>query len=194
MLTKARFMSNKKIVIGISGASGSILGIKLLEFLKKSGDETHLIMTDTAKHILEHETDYKVEDVEKLATYKYNNNDFFSVVASGSFKADAMVIIPCSMKTMAGIANGFSDNLLLRTADVFLKERRKLILVPREMPFSSIHTENLDKLSKAGTIIIPAMITLYSKPKNIDEMLNHIVGKVLDILEIKNNIYKRWKS
>jgi flavin prenyltransferase len=184
----------KKILVGISGASCSILGVKLLEFLKKEGYETHLIITETAEKILEHETDYKIDDVKKLASKYHNNNDFFSSVASGSFKADAMIIVPCSMKTVAGIASGFTDNLLLRTADVFLKERRKLIVVPRETPLSSIHTENLDKISKAGVIVLPAVLTLYSRPKTIDDMLNHILGKILDVLGIENSVYKRWEG
>jgi len=185
-------MSGKKIIVGISGASGSVLGITLLKHLKEAGHETHLIMTDNAKKIIEHETNYIVEDVENSASHVYDNTDFFAPIASGSFKADAMVIIPCSMKTLAGIANGFSDSLLLRVADVFLKERRKLVIVPRETPLSIIHTENMHKVSAAGAVILPAMMTFYSKPKTVDEMVCHIVGKVLDVLDIENKVYKRW--
>jgi flavin prenyltransferase len=188
------FMSSRRIVIGIAGASGSIIGIRLLEELKKHDVETHLVITDSAKLILEHETGHSAGDVEKLASHAYDNKDFFAPIASGSFKADAMVIVPCSMKTVAGIANGFSENLLLRAADVFLKERKKLILVPRETPLSPIHVENIYKTSQAGAIILPAMISLYSKPESIDDLVNHIVGKILDMLGIDNDVYKRWKQ
>lgn len=182
----------RKIIIGISGASGSILGISLLQELKGKA-ETHLIITETAQKILEHETGFTVKQVEKLATKSYSNSDFFASIASGSFKTDGMAIIPCSMKTLAGIASGFSDNLLLRTADVTLKERRKLILVARETPLSYIHLKNMKTLSKAGAIILPPMMSFYSKPKTIDDMVNHVVGKTLDLLGFENTLYKRWK-
>ena len=181
----------KKIIVGISGASGSVLGIRLLKELKGKA-ETHLIITETAQRILEHETGLKVKQAERLATKSYKNSDFFASVASGSFKTDGMVIIPCSMKTLAGIASGFSDNLLLRTADVCLKERRKLILVARETPLSYIHIKNMETASNAGAIILPPVLSFYSKPKTIDDMANHIVGKVMDVLGIEVS-YKRWE-
>jgi 4-hydroxy-3-polyprenylbenzoate decarboxylase len=180
----------KKIVIGISGASGSILGIKLLQALKGKA-ETHLIITETAEKILEHETGFTVKQVEKLATKTYKNSDFFAPVASGSFMTDGMAIIPCSMKTLAGIASGFSDNLLLRAADVCLKERRRLILVARETPLSHIHIKNMEAASNAGAIILPPVLSFYSKPKTVDDMANHIVGKTLDMLGFEGE-YKRW--
>ncbi|MCJ7816298.1 MAG: UbiX family flavin prenyltransferase [Candidatus Aenigmarchaeota archaeon] len=182
----------KKIIAGISGASGSILGIRLLQELKGKA-ETHLIITDAAKKILEYETGFTVKQVEKLATKSYSNSDFFAPAASGSFKTDGMVIIPCSMKTLAGIASGFSDNLLLRCADVTLKERRKLVLVARETPLSYIHVKNMETVSQSGAIILPPVLSFYSKPKSIDDMVNHIVGKTLDMLGFENTLYKRWK-
>ena len=182
-----------KLVIGMSGASGSILGIKLLESLKKAGVETHLIITDTAKKILEHETGRKVKDVENLASRVWDNSDLFASVASGSFKTDGMIIIPCSMKTLAGVASGYSDNLLLRTADVCLKERRKLVLVARETPFSTIHLENMARVSRAGGIVLPPVLSFYSRPKTIDDLTSHIVGKVLDLFGIEHKLLKRWK-
>jgi 4-hydroxy-3-polyprenylbenzoate decarboxylase len=182
----------KKIIAGISGASGSILGIRLLQELKGKA-ETHLIITDTAKKILEHETGFTIKQVEKLATKSYSNSDFFAPAASGSFKTEGMVIIPCSMKTLAGIASGFSDNLLLRCADVTLKERRKLVLVARETPLSYIHVKNMETVSQSGAIILPPVLSFYSKPKSIDDMVNHIVGKTLDMLGFENTLYKRWK-
>jgi len=182
----------KKIIVGISGASGSVLGVRLLQELKGKA-ETHLIITETAQKILEHETGFNIKQVEKLATKSYSNSDFFASIASGSFKTEGMVIIPCSMKTLAGIASGFSDNLLLRCADVCLKERRKLVLVARETPLSYIHIKNMKTASKAGAIILPPVLSFYSKPKTIDDMVNHIVGKVLDILGFENSLYKRWE-
>ncbi len=181
-----------KLIVGISGASGSILGIRLLEHLKKSGIETHLIMTEPAQKILEHETDYKVSEVKKLATKVYDNKDMFSAVASGTFRTDGMVIIPCSMKTLAGVANGFSENLLLRAADVCLKEKRKLVLVPRETPLSHIHIDNMHRVSRAGGIILPPVLSFYQKPKNLNDIVNQILGKILDMFGVKNKILKRW--
>lgn len=182
----------EKLIVGISGSSGSILGIRFLEVLKKMGIETHLIITETAKKLIEYETKYKVKDVEKLASKVYDNSDFFAKIASGSFQTNGMVVIPCSMKTLGGIASGYSDNLLLRAADVCLKERRNLVLVTRETPLSLIHIENMRKVSLAGGVILPPVMTLYSKPKRIEEMVDHIIGKVLDSLGIENKIYKRW--
>jgi 4-hydroxy-3-polyprenylbenzoate decarboxylase len=181
----------KKIIVGISGASGSILGIRLLQELKGKA-EIHLIITETAQKILEHETGFTVKQVEKLASKSYNNSDFFASVASGSFKTDGMTIIPCSMKTLAGIASGFSDNLLLRCADVCLKERRKLVLVARETPLSYIHVKNMETVSQSGAIILPPMLSFYSKPRSIDDMVDHIVGKVMDQLGFEST-YKRWE-
>ena len=182
----------RKIIVGISGSSCSILGIRFLEVLKKMGIETHLIITETAKKLIEHETSYRTEDVEKLASKIYNNNDLFAPVASGSFRTLGMVVIPCSMKTLGGIASGYSDNLLLRAADVCLKERRRLVLVTRETPLSHIHIENMRKVTLAGGVILPPVMTLYSRPKKIGEMVDHLIGKVLDSLGIENKIYKRW--
>jgi 4-hydroxy-3-polyprenylbenzoate decarboxylase len=182
----------KRLVIGISGASGALLGIKLLEFLNGTEYETHLIVTSTAEKIIPQETEYKVEDVRKLATKVYDNSDFFAPIASGSFKIEGMVVIPCSMKTLGGIASGFSDNLLLRTSDVCLKERRKLVLVARETPLSLIHIKNMSKATKAGAVVLPPMLSFYSKPKSIEDMVNYIIGKVLDVLGIENELYERW--
>ncbi len=182
----------EKLIVGISGSSGSILGVRFLEVLKKMEFETHLIITETAKKLIEHETSYNVKDVEKLASKVYDNMDLFASIASGSFKTKGMVVIPCSMKTLGGIASGYSDNLLLRAADVCLKERRKLVLVTRETPLSAIHIENMRKVSLAGGVILPPVLTMYSKPKTIEEMVDHIIGKVLDSLGVENKVYKRW--
>ncbi len=183
-----------KLVVGMSGASGSILCIRLLECLKRAKVETHLIMTETARKIMEHETGCTVSQVKKLATKAYDNKDFFSAVASGTFRTDGMIVVPCSMKTLAGIASGFSENLLLRAADVCLKEKRKLVLIPREAPLGTIHIENMLRVSRAGGIILPPMMGFYQKPKNLNDMVNQILGKVLDIFGIENSMLKRWKQ
>ncbi len=183
----------KRIIVAVSGASGSILGIRLLEELKKLGVETHLIVSEPAMKIMGHETGKSMSDLKKLAKKTHGNSDFFAPVASGSFRTDGMVIIPCSMKTLAGVASGFSDNLILRAADVCLKERRRLVLVTREMPLSSIHTENMARVSRAGGIILPPVLSFYSKPKDINDLVNHVVGRVLDCLGLENNIYQRWE-
>ena len=180
-----------KIVIGITGASGVVLGARLVELLKGTV-ETHVIVSNAAKKILEHETTFSLSGIEKDADNVYSENDMFASVASGSFKTDGMVVIPCSMKSLSNIANGFSDNLLTRAADVCLKERRKLILVTRETPLSTIHIENMLKVSNAGGIVMPPNVSYYSKPKSIKDMENHILGKVLDLLGIDNKLYKRW--
>jgi len=182
---------SRKIIIGISGSSGAILGIRALEILKKMKMETHLVITDTAKKVIEEETDYKAESVEKLASCVHDINDFFAPIASGSFRTDGMVVIPCSMKTLAGIANGYSDNLLLRAADVMLKEKRRLVLVAREMPLSLIHIKNMEMATLAGAVVIPPVLTFYSKPKGIEDMINHVLGKVFDQFGIEYE-YKRW--
>ncbi len=183
----------RKITVAMSGASGSVLAVRLLEELKKMGIKTYLIVSEPAGQILEHETGKTVKDLRNLATKTYDNKDFFASVASGSFRTDGMVIIPCSMKTLAGVASGYSDNLMLRAADVCLKERRKLVLVTREMPLSQIHTENMARVSSAGGIILPPVMTFYSGPKDINGHVNHVIGKVLDSLGIGNDMFKRWK-
>jgi 4-hydroxy-3-polyprenylbenzoate decarboxylase len=191
---RGQLSMGKILVVGISGSSGALLGIKLLEFLWTINYEPYLIITSTAEKIIEEETKYEVEEVKKLASKVYDNSDLFAPTASGSFKTEGMVIIPCSMKTMAGIASGYSDNLLLRSADVCLKERRKLVLVPRETPLSLIHIENMARVTKAGAVVLPPVLSFYSKPKNIDDMVNYILGRVLDMMGIENKLYERWKG
>ena len=192
--TTGQWSMPKRIIVGISGSSGPILGIRLLEELKGLGYETHLIISETAEKILEHETDRTVEDVKSLASHVHGNKDFFAPISSGSFKTDGMVVVPCSMKTLAGIASGYSDNLLLRAADVCLKERRRLVLVTRETPLSGIHIENMLRVTRAGGTILPPVISLYNRPQSIEEMVDHILGKVLDALDIENDVYERWGS
>ncbi|MEM1538601.1 MAG: UbiX family flavin prenyltransferase [Candidatus Nezhaarchaeales archaeon] len=181
-----------RIVVGISGASGIIYGVRLLQALKELNVEVHLTMTNLAVKIAKLEEDIDREDIVKLAAYYYDVDDLTAPIASGSFTHDGMVIAPCSMKTLAGIANGYADNLLLRAADVTLKEGRKLILVPRETPLSVIHLRNMLTLAEAGVIILPAMPAFYGRPKSIKDLVDYVVGRVLDQLKIRHKLYERW--
>jgi 4-hydroxy-3-polyprenylbenzoate decarboxylase len=182
-----------KILLSMGGASGSIYGIHLLEELKKAGFETHLIISDGAKKIIEHETNYKFSNIKKKADFYYENNDMFVGPASGTFQLDAMIVCPCSMKTLSAIANGYGDNLTSRSAMCQLKEERKLILVIRETPLDFPGIKNMEKAKLAGATILPAMPGFYHKPKKIDDLVDFIVGKILDQLGIKNFLFKRWK-
>jgi len=181
------------IVIAITGASGVIYGIRLLEALKELKIENSLIISDAAKTVINSETDYKIEDIIDLADNYYDFNDLTASVNSGSFKADGLVIVPCSMKTLSSIANGYGANTITRVADVSLKERRPTIIVPRETPLRSIHLQNMLTLSQEGAIILPAMPGFYSNPKTLEDQIDFIVGKILDSLKIENNLFKRWE-
>lgn len=185
-------MDKKRLVVAMTGASGSVLALELLRKLRAVPDwETHLIMSRGAKLTATHELSYGDKELLNLADIIYNNDDVGAAVASGSFRAAAMVVIPCSMKTAAGINIGYSDNLILRAADVTLKEGRPLILVPRETPLSPVHLRNLHELSLMGAAIIPPMMTFYNGPESISDMVNHLIGKILDRLGIAAD-YKRW--
>lgn len=182
----------KKIIIGISGASGAPLGVKMLKILKKMKNvQTHLVISDGAKQTLKYE--YK-KSIKSLANFYYKNDDLASSISSGTFKNDGMIIIPCSMKTLSALANGFSQNLLLRAGDVCMKEKRKLVIVPRESPLSTIHLENLTKLSKMQNVsIVPPVLSYYNDLKSIDDMQIHIIGKILSFFDIDLKEFKRWK-
>jgi flavin prenyltransferase len=184
----------KKVLVAMGGASGSIYGIKLLEILKKSNVETHLIISNGAKKIIEYETKYSHNDVLVSADFTYENDDLFAGPASGSFSLDEMVICPCSMKTLSAVANGYGDTLTTRAACCVLKESKTLILVPRETPIDLTGLKNMVKAKEAGAIILPAMPGFYHKPKSIDEVVNFIVGKILNQLEIKHHLYQSWGS
>ena len=182
----------KRILVGISGASGAPIAIRLLKRLKENQDvETHLIMSDSACLTIEQETEYSVQQVQSLADVVYDIKKIGARPASGSFQIDEMIIVPCSMKTVAGIAGGYSDNLLLRSADVMLKEGRPLFLVARESPLSPIHLRNLQELGMIGVRIIPPMVSYYQGYKTIEEWTNHFVERLLDKMEIQNNV-KAW--
>jgi len=183
-----------RLIVAITGASGVIYGKRLLKVLREKNVETHLIISKAAKKVIKHELGTTKEDLEKLAEHVYDVDDWSSPVVSGSFKTDGMIIIPCSMKTLAGIAHGYSDNLILRAADVTLKEKRRLILVPRETPLNVVHLRNMLELAEQGVVIVPAMPAYYHKPKGIGDLVDFVVGKVLDLLGIDHTLYKRWRG
>ncbi|WP_323796345.1 UbiX family flavin prenyltransferase [Nisaea sp.] len=187
-----------KLIIGISGASGVIYGIRLLEMLRALPDErkieTHLIMSRAAEITLAHETNLKVRDVEKLADVVHANKDIGAAVASGSFRTMGMIIAPCSMKSLAEIATGVTDTLLSRAADVILKERRRLVCMVRETPLHSGHLRNMLALSDMGAIIAPPVPAFYAKPESIADMVDHSVGRVLDLFDIDSGTVRRWKE
>ena len=182
-----------KVLLSIGGASGSIYGIRLLEELIKSKVDLHLIITEGAKKILEHETKYKYKELKKLVNYYYDNNDMFAGPASGSFTLDAMIVAPCSMKTLSAIANGYGNTLTSRAASCFLKENKNLILVIRETPLDLPGIKNMLSAKQAGATILPAMPGFYHKPQKLDDLIDFIVGKILDQLHIKHTLFKRWK-
>jgi flavin prenyltransferase len=182
----------KKIVVGISGASGAIYGVRILEALKECGVETHLILSSWAEKTIKIETPYSIDEVKALASYVHSSSNQAAIISSGSFLTDGMIIAPCSMKTLASVSYGLADNLLSRAADVILKERRKLVIVPREAPLSQIHLENMLRLTKMGSVILPPMPAFYNKPETIDDIINHTVARVLDQFGIDNNLTTRW--
>ncbi len=194
MIKKFNLKSDKMIIVAITGASGVAYGLKVLESLKKCGKETGLVVTEPAKLILDYELGIQLEDLKNIATYYYDSKDLTASINSGSCLFESMVIVPCTMKTLSAIANGYADNAVTRAADVSLKERRKLILVPRETPLRSVHLENMLKISKEGGVILPAMPGFYHKPKNLDDITNFIAGKVLDVLEIDHELFNRWSG
>lgn len=179
------------MLVAITGASGVHLAIRLLEILKEKEVETELIISKNAEKIITIETDYKISDIRRLAYKNYDVDDLLAPPASGSYKLDTMIIIPCSMKSLSAISNGYANNLITRAADVVIKEKRKLILVVRETPFSAIHLENMVKLAKLGVIIFPPIPSYYIKPKDIDELIEFTIGRILDQIGIESDI-KRW--
>ncbi len=181
-----------KIIVGISGATGIIYGVRLLEALRELSVETYLVMSRWAIENLALETDYSLDQVIQLADRFYENSQMGAAIASGSFKTDGMVVIPCSMKSLAAIAVGYADNLLNRAADVSIKEGRKLILAPRETPFNAIHLENMLKLARMGVVIMPPIPSFYHKPEGILDIVDHHTGRILDRLNLDNQLVKRW--
>jgi len=181
-----------RLIVGITGATGTIFGVRLLQMLHGSGVETHMVMSKWAARTLIHETQHTVEDVQDLATHNYPLGDQGAAISSGSFVTLGMVVVPCSMRTLAAIANGLADNLIHRAADVILKERRKLVLVVRESPLHDIHLENMLKLSRMGVMILPPVPAFYNHPQNLDDMINHVTMRVLDQFDIHLDVMNRW--
>jgi 4-hydroxy-3-polyprenylbenzoate decarboxylase len=182
----------KRIVIGISGASGVIYGIKMLSLLQEKDFQTHLIISESGRQNIEIETSYKGDDVSAMADYTYDNRDVGAALASGSYLTEGMVVVPCTIKTLSGIANSYTNNLLVRAADVTLKEKRKLVLVVRETPLHMGHLSLMMKAAKMGAHILPPIPSFYHQPKSIDDIIHQTIGKIFDYLGIEHDLFTRW--
>ena len=197
LTTYPKIIYMKRLIVGISGASGTIYAIRLLEILRDLPDiETHLVMSNAAGITMGLETEYQPDQVAALADVTHRFRDIAAPISSGSFKTDGMIILPCSMKTLAGIAYSFSDNLLLRAADVVLKDRRRLVLVPRETPLHLGHLRMMVQVTEMGAIVVPPMPAFYHRPKTIDDIVNQTVNRVLDLLDIElpQDLFTRWQG
>jgi 4-hydroxy-3-polyprenylbenzoate decarboxylase len=183
---------SRRLIVGMTGASGGALGVRLLELLAQEPVEVHLVVSEAGARVLAHETGRDVASLAPLVAAVHGNGDLFAPIASGSFAVDGMVVVPCSMGSLAAIAAGTADRLLLRAADVCLKERRRLVLVTRETPLSLIHLENMRRVTLAGAIVMPPVVTLYTRPAGIADVVDQIVGKILDLLGIDNQVLRRW--
>lgn len=184
----------KRLTVGISGASGIIYGIRMLEVLKNTDIETHLVISAAAEMTCNLETDKTLDYVINLANYVYNIKNIGAAIASGSFETLGMVVSPCSIKTLSGIANSYNNNLLVRAADVTLKEKRKLLLMVRETPFHKGHLNLMSRVTDVGAIVMPPVPAFYKKPKTLNDIINHCVGRMLDHFSIKTDIFKRWST
>ena len=184
----------KRLIVGISGASGAIYGIRMLEALQRAKVESHLVISEPAQKIIPLETDYEVTGVEASANHVYPIDDVGAAIASGSFKTDGMVIIPCSMKSLSAVANSYNDNLLVRAADVTLKERRRLVMVVRETPLHKGHLRLMLSAADMGAVIYPPVPAFYIMPQSIDDLVNHAVGKILDLFDIEHSLLNRWQG
>ncbi|BBB92325.1 MAG TPA: flavin prenyltransferase UbiX [Methylomusa anaerophila] len=180
-----------RIAVGVTGASGAVYGYNLILLLSRLGIEVHTVYTQMGEKVLEYECGVTIKEISKHAKV-YANDDLFASLASGSFKTDGMVIVPCSMHTLGALANASGGNLLTRSADVTLKEGRKLIVVPRETPVTAIHLENMLKLARGGAVILPASPAFYHKPKTLDDMVNFMLGKIMDVIGIEHRLFRRW--
>ncbi len=185
-------LTNQHLIVGISGSSGVIYGVRLLQALQDTDVTTHLVMTKPAEMTLAYETDLKAADVRALADVSYPISDVGAALASGSFRTMGMVIVPCSMKTLAEIATGMTGNLLSRAADVTLKERRRLVLMARETPLHQVHLKNMLTVTEMGGVIAPPVPAFYAKPANLEEMVDHSIGRALDLFDIENDLTRRW--
>jgi len=181
------------LIVGITGASGAMYGIRLLEVLSTSKEvETHLIISEAGEKMIRHETDWQPEKVRALADVCHDVNDIGAELSSGSFKRDGMVIAPCSMKTLSALANSYADNLISRSADTTLKERKRLVLLVRETPLHLGHLRNMVKLTEMGAVVFPPVPAFYNKPQTIQDLIDHTIGRVLDMFDIEHNLFARW--
>ncbi len=184
----------KRIILAITGASGAILGIRALELLKEAGVETHLVISRAARQTITGETEWAVSDVERLANFVYDPQDTGARLASGSFSADSMLVAPCSIKTLSGIANSYTDNLIVRAADVCLKEGRCLVLAVRETPLHPGHLRLMQIAAEAGAVVFPPVPAFYAKPQTLDDLVTNLAGRMLLRLGIDNEHYSRWET
>jgi 4-hydroxy-3-polyprenylbenzoate decarboxylase len=184
----------RRLIVGITGATGTLFGVRLLEMLRETDIETHLVLSKWAARTLVEETPFTVEDVQRLATVVHPATDQGASISSGSFVTMGMAIVPCSVRTLAAVAHGIGDNLIHRAADVVLKERRRLVLAVREAPFNDIHLENMLKLSRMGAVICPPLPAFYARPKTIDDLVNYSVVRLLDQFDIHLTTGKRWSG
>jgi len=184
----------RRLIVGVSGATGSIYAVRLLEVLRKTDVETHLVMSRWGARTLMHETDRSLDEVRALATHAYKDNDQGARISSGSFATMGMVILPCSVRTLAALAHGHADNLVHRAADVVMKERRRLVLAVREAPLTDIHLENMLKLSRMGVVISPPMPAFYNHPRTVRDVVDHTVTRILDLFGIETPLSKRWSG
>jgi len=182
----------KRIVVGISGASGVVYGVRLLKLLQETDYETHLVISKSGELNIEIETDYKPAEVRAMADYVYDHRDVAAALASGSFLTEGMVVVPCTIKTLSGIANSYNENLLVRAADVALKEKRKLVLVVRETPLHKGHLRLMTMAADMGAHILPPVPSFYHMPKTIDDIIDQTIGKIFDYLGIEHTLFKRW--
>lgn len=182
----------QRYVIAITGATGAVFGIRLLEELRKYPVETHVVVSNWGEKTITLETGCTMEKIRQMSHHLYDYKNVGAPIASGSFRTAGMVIVPCSMKTLASITHGLADNLIARAADVMLKERRKLVLVPRETPLNAVHLENMLKASQLGAIIVPPMPAFYNRPRDLSQMVDHFVGRLLDLLDLENDLCRRW--
>ena len=183
-----------RIVIGIAGASGVIYGVRMLQLLKDTNYETHLIISEAAKLNIEIETRYKAKEVAAMADYTYDNKNMAASLASGSFLTEGMVVVPCTIKTLSGIANSYTENLLVRAADVTLKEKRKLVLVVRETPLHKGHLRLMTMAADLGAHILPPVPSFYHMPKTIDDIIDQTIGKIFDYMGIEHILFRRWNG
>ena len=183
------------LIIGITGASGAIYGVRLLEVLSSKKDvETHLVVSQAGEINIRNETDYKLEYIKSLASFCYDNSDITARLASGSFRRDGMIVAPCTVKTLSALSNSFTHNLLTRAGDVTLKERKKLVLLVRETPLHLGHLRNMEGLTEMGAIIMPPIPAFYHRPKTIEDIIDHTIGRILDIFDIEHNLFERWSG